>query len=215
MAIETKFNVQNVSRGTALYLDIRCEWTTDPEDAFAYEDIEEAEADAQSHGGEVFRFERVQLGRSGFRLCSVSGCCKPHKGNGYCNAHYQRLRKHGYPMGGGTQRGEPLRFIHEVALRHTGDECLAWPFSNNSEGYGTLAVDGKTKIASRYVCELSHGAPPTPEHQAAPLVRQGSRSMRSARTLNLENPRRKRGGQTRTRNQQPRRATRQSQDNRG
>jgi hypothetical protein len=28
-------------------------------------------------------------------------------------------------------------------------------------------VNGKRTVASRYVCELAHGAPPTPKHEAA------------------------------------------------
>lgn len=63
--------------------------------------------------------------------------------------------------------GEPLRFIIEVAFRHTGDECLTWPFGRNSWGYGKLKVAGKYVGAHRYVCKLVHGAPPTADHDAA------------------------------------------------
>lgn len=66
-----------------------------------------------------------------------------------------------------TKHGEPMRFIHEVALLHTGDECLAWPYSKNGKGYGLLKVEGKTTVASRYICELVRGSPPTPEHEAS------------------------------------------------
>lgn len=101
------------------------------------------------------------------KLCSISGCGKPHNAKGYCGAHYWRLRKHGDPMGGRTPEGEGLRFIHEVALHHTGEECLTWPLGKNNKGYGSVWVDGKNVIVSRYVCELAHGEPPTTEHQAA------------------------------------------------
>lgn len=63
--------------------------------------------------------------------------------------------------------GELIRFIHEVALRYTGNECLTWPFGKVSKGYGLVSIDGKKVVASRYVCELAHGAPPTPKHDAA------------------------------------------------
>lgn len=66
-----------------------------------------------------------------------------------------------------TAVGEPMRFIHEVALQHTSDECLTWPFGKNSYGYGKVWVDGKYVGTHRYVCELAHGCPPTPEHQAS------------------------------------------------
>lgn len=101
------------------------------------------------------------------RACSISGCRNPYHSKGYCWSHYYRLLRHGDPLGGRTPDGEPMRFIHEVAIHHVGDECLIWPFGKNSAGYGTVRVDGKMVIATRYVCELVHGEPPTPEHQAA------------------------------------------------
>ncbi|TBG78586.1 hypothetical protein ELG76_04010 [Rhizobium leguminosarum] len=99
--------------------------------------------------------------------CSISGCCEPHVARGYCNAHYRRFVKHGNPLGGRTPRGELLRFINEVVLRHFGEDCLAWPFSKGGTGYGLIKIDGKMVGAHRYVCELAHGEPPTPEHHAA------------------------------------------------
>lgn len=98
-------------------------------------------------------------------LCSI--CGKPARTKGYCNAHYTRLRRHGDPLGGRTSPGEPIRFVHEVALHHTGGGCLKWPFGKNKDGYGQLWIDGKLAVASRYVCKLVRGAPPTPDHEAA------------------------------------------------
>lgn len=99
--------------------------------------------------------------------CSILSCEKPHEAKGYCSAHYWRFRKHGDPLGGRAPYGEVSRFIREVALRHTGDKCLTWPFGKTQRGYGLIWIDGKHVIASRYVCELVHGSPPTPEHDAA------------------------------------------------
>jgi hypothetical protein len=101
------------------------------------------------------------------RLCSISECGKPVRCKSYCYAHYERFRRHGDPLAGRTSRGELLRFIQEVALSHTGEQCLTWPFSRGSGGYGTIKIDGKFVAASRYVCKLSHGEPPTPRHEAA------------------------------------------------
>jgi hypothetical protein len=112
----------------------------------------------------------------GARLCSIPGCGKPYDSKGYCNAHYKRLRKHGDPLGGGTSKGALMRFIHEVALRHAGGECLAWPYAKKDDGYGTVYVDGKTAIVSRYVCELVNGPPPTPYHEAAHSCGKGHES---------------------------------------
>lgn len=105
-----------------------------------------------------------------FKSCSVDICNKPAIARGYCISHYDRFRNHGDPLGGGPDRamqGEPMRFIHEVVLHHTSDECLTWPFGRDGAGYGAVKVGGKQIVASRYVCELVNGPPPTPEHQSA------------------------------------------------
>lgn len=102
------------------------------------------------------------------RLCSIPDCGKAHEAKGYCSAQYERLCRHGDPFGGGTSPGDPLRFIHESAVLHASDECLPWPFGKGPAGYaGMVLIDGKKVLASRYVCELVNGPPPTPEHEAA------------------------------------------------
>lgn len=40
------------------------------------------------------------------------------------------------------------------------DFCLLWPFSVNTNGYGTLTYKGRSAIASRVMCTLAHGDPP-------------------------------------------------------
>lgn len=64
MANQTLYNVQKVTRaGSARYLAYvaharKMEWTDDAYEAFDYEDRDEADADAEKHGGEVFTFTR-------------------------------------------------------------------------------------------------------------------------------------------------------------
>lgn len=29
------------------------------------------------------------------RICNVDGCSRPQSGNGFCNMHYKRFKKHG------------------------------------------------------------------------------------------------------------------------
>ncbi|MBB3521072.1 hypothetical protein [Rhizobium sp. BK456] len=122
------------------------------------------------------------------RICSISDCGKRRHGSRYCRAHYDRLRKYGDPLGGGTFQGEPLRFIHEVALHHVGDDCLTWPFGRNTSGYGQVWNGGKPFVVSRYVCELVHGAPPTPEHEAAHSCGKGSQGCISPGHLSWKTP---------------------------
>jgi hypothetical protein len=75
--------------------------------------------------------------------------------------------RHGDPLGGRVPYGEPMRWIHEVALLHTAEGCLPWPFGKSANGYGVVKVGGETVLVHRYVCELAHGAAPTPGHEAA------------------------------------------------
>jgi hypothetical protein len=50
---------------------------------------------------------------------------------------------------------------------HQGDDCLLWPFSRCTPGYGIFMVKRKNHLAHRYMCELANGAPPSGEHLAA------------------------------------------------
>ncbi len=62
MAMVTRFNVEMHTRsGSSRYLTqfgIGMEWTSNPDDAFEYDEVEEADADALRYGGEVFEFQR-------------------------------------------------------------------------------------------------------------------------------------------------------------
>lgn len=54
---------------------------------------------------------------------------------------------------------------------HDGDDCLIWPFFRDPYyGRGRIgAIDDRGAVlwAHRIMCELAHGEPPTPKHQAA------------------------------------------------
>lgn len=107
-----------------------------------------------------------------FISCSVDGCKgnahrSAHGRKGFCSPHYQRLSRYGDPLGGGTLEGEPLRFANEVAAVHQGKDCLTWPYSRNTDGYGHLKVDGRLYGAHRYVCEKANGPAPSNDHEAA------------------------------------------------
>lgn len=102
------------------------------------------------------------------RICSVDGCDKPKHAHGYCSRHAYHFKAHGDPLKGrfGASPGEPLRWIKENA-KHEGDECLKWPFETTHHGYGTIKHNGKKRVASRVMCEVAHGEPPTASHEAA------------------------------------------------
>jgi len=99
-------------------------------------------------------------------ICSVEGCSKHAHARGICMAHYRRWMLYGHPLAGGPTRGHAQNFI-EHALQHDGDECLIWPYARTDGGYAEVKWKGRMRIASRVVCEETHGDPPTPKHEAA------------------------------------------------
>lgn len=100
-------------------------------------------------------------------ICSVSDCHKPAVNKrGWCKMHYRRWRVYGDPLGGGTFKGYPLKWLHDH-LDYADNNCLIWPFSRNSDGRAQIRTNRKKKLVSRIMCEHRHGPPPTPKHEAA------------------------------------------------
>lgn len=100
-------------------------------------------------------------------ICSIAGCGKTVAGRGWCGAHWSRWRRHGHPLGGRTPNGEAARFLVDVAAKHDADTCLTWPYYRMSNGYATFEDGGHPVLVHRRVCEIVHGPPPTPKHEAA------------------------------------------------
>lgn len=101
--------------------------------------------------------------------CSVEGCAKSARSAGFCHAHYMRNKRHGDPNGGRGAKGgygEAVAFVHDVALKYDGAECLTWPYST-IKGYAQMKLCGKHYLVCRYICTIVIGPPPTPEHEAA------------------------------------------------
>ena len=102
------------------------------------------------------------------KVCAVDGCGKPKHGYIYCGKHYAKWKAYGDPLAGrsGPSPGEPLRWIAEHAA-YQGDHCLQWPYERSRYGYGTVKHGGKKRVASRVMCELAHGLPPSDGYDAA------------------------------------------------
>jgi len=100
-------------------------------------------------------------------ICSVDGCGKPHRGNGFCNAHNIRLKRHGSPTGGEERRGRGLEFLTKLIGAPPTEECIPWPMSRRADGRGQIRYKGRQAIASRVCCELAHGPPPHEKMEAA------------------------------------------------
>lgn len=80
-------------------------------------------------------------------------------------------------------RSKFMLWIRDVALPYQGDDCLIWPFSRDPNGYAGTVRQGKRICIHRYICELVHGAPPTPKHHAAHSCHNGSGGCVSPRHL--------------------------------
>jgi hypothetical protein len=102
------------------------------------------------------------------RTCTIEGCGRAEKAKGLCGRHHKRMWKYGDPHFTKTKpRGVAQEFYENVVLTYEGEECLIWPFARTRNGYGTIKRNGRDGITSRFVCEDSHGPPPTLEHEAA------------------------------------------------
>lgn len=47
-------------------------------------------------------------------MCSFPDCVNPYRSKGYCDAHYQRLRKYGHPGGGAPMRAKAAGVVCTV-----------------------------------------------------------------------------------------------------
>lgn len=75
------------------------------------------------------------------RGCSVSSCPKPHRRNGLCDTHDQRLKRTG------TTDDPPKqtladRFWSKVDRRGA-DDCWPWTAATNEHGYGVMRPEGQ------------------------------------------------------------------------
>lgn len=52
-------------------------------------------------------------------------------------------------------------------VEHKGTDCVIWPYSKTSTGYGQIHWDGKPRAVHLVMCELTHGARPADKHEAA------------------------------------------------
>lgn len=103
-------------------------------------------------------------------FCAFPGCDNPRSpkaAKGLCNSHYWQLHK-GRELTPLSYRRNVCTPWIEEHVNWTGDDCLIWPFQRlQDSGAAAVKYKGRQTIAARVMCELAHGKPPTPEHQAA------------------------------------------------
>lgn len=83
-----------------------------------------------------------------------------------------------------TAYGEAKRFLHDVALAHTGADCLVWPYARNNKGYAIY----RARSAARFVCEAKTGPAPTRKHHAAHSCGNGNGACVSGGHLSWKSP---------------------------
>lgn len=63
--------------------------------------------------------------------------------------------------------GKAQKFLSDVAMNFDSDECLIWPHQRGRLGYPLIKRNGRRVSATRIVCEMTNGRPPSSIHQAA------------------------------------------------
>jgi hypothetical protein len=95
----------------------------------------------------------------GMTACSVAGCDKPRVGQGFCDPHYRRFRRHGAPTAGRIHGNDEERFWSKVEKRGPG-ECWIWTGGLNTSGYGQFQLRRKSVGAHRWMYEHTIGKIP-------------------------------------------------------
>lgn len=101
------------------------------------------------------------------KTCSMPDCSKKHYAHGLCNMHYMRKRNNGDPaIARRPPNGSTQKWLDEVALNLASDDCLPFPFSIGSHGYGAAMADGENICSHVYVCTKKHGPKPSEDCEA-------------------------------------------------
>ncbi len=96
--------------------------------------------------------------------CSVEGCKTKKWKGGFCKLHFRRKEKFGDPLA--EPEPTPVQAFIQKAATCTDKDCLIWPFETQ-DPRAHVRINGVIVFASRHVCTLAHGDPPTPEHETA------------------------------------------------
>lgn len=84
-------------------------------------------------------------------------------------------------------KGKGIAWIR-AHLDYQGDDCLIWPYARDDKGYGILGYLGKVWKASRLMCVLVHGEPPSDQHHAAHSCNKGHTGCANQKHLSWKTP---------------------------
>lgn len=95
------------------------------------------------------------------RTCSLSECYTNHYAKGYCNKHYQKWKKYGDAVSGGTWYSTPEEAFAARTIPVTETGCLLWTGALYPKGYGCIKVNGVNTGAHIFAWEQEHGKVPS------------------------------------------------------
>jgi hypothetical protein len=103
--------------------------------------------------------------------CVIEGCERKRQQRGLCGKHYQQQRKLGnlnqFAKQGHEQATPLFEWLMDNRDHPDKDNCLIWPFSRTSYGYGILNVGGTQHNAHHVMCVLVHGERSSSKYEAA------------------------------------------------
>jgi len=120
--------------------------------------------------------------------CSVDLCGGRAIARQLCSKHYWRWRRNGDPVKGRVAPGVLVDWLKSHST-HLGSECLQWPFARNESGYGAVSFGGVRTLASRAMCIIAHGEPPSPTSEAAHSCGRGASGCVNPAHLRWASPR--------------------------
>lgn len=100
-------------------------------------------------------------------ICKIRGCLKEAHCKGLCFGHYRKLLRYGDPLSGGTQNGALSRTVFGIAFGEKTDDCVIWPHTRSSDGYGYRQKRGRKVKVHRLICRIVNGAAPSALHVVA------------------------------------------------
>jgi hypothetical protein len=116
------------------------------------------------------------------RICSVPDCGKRHLAKGFCGKHWTANRLYGDPLGKAPSYSQQLKWLNSNSASST-DECIKWPFAILPDGYAHAHFRGVSMKASRAMCIVAHGEPPTDKHETAHSCGRGNQGCVNPRHL--------------------------------